>query len=178
MVNKPEYNTTTATSTHSADTGYVHKHNWQQRSLHSTVLSSSVCILYDCIGPLVANSLQSGWFWANHSCSIKGGGILQPRRLRPLNGPIRHPHEYSQLELGAATYGNLRDLLTKLTRSPTSKYRKSFGYKYSFPQVSRLQDAYQSHYPRQMHPCSEPAWLLQSMSVWGSQGHSGPFSSA
>jgi len=87
----------------------------------------------------------------------KGGGLLQPRRLRPLNGPIRHPHESSQLELGATIYGNLRDLLTKLTRSPTAKYRKSFGYKYSFPQVSRLQDAYRSHYLRQMHPCSEPA---------------------
>ena len=48
--------------------------------------------------------------------------ILQPRRFRPLNGPTRHPQdsqEYSQLKLGSAVYGNLRDFLMKLTRSPT-----------------------------------------------------------
>ena len=27
-------------------------------------------------------------------CSIKGQGLFQPCRLRPLNGPIRHPQEY------------------------------------------------------------------------------------
>ena len=30
-------------------------------------------------------------------CPCIGAGLLQPRRLRPLNGPIRHPQEYSQI---------------------------------------------------------------------------------
>jgi len=40
-------------------------------------------------------------------------GLLQPRRLRALSWPIRHPHEYSQLELRTAVYVNLRDFLKK-----------------------------------------------------------------
>ena len=49
----------------------------------------------------------------------RGAGLLQPRRLRPLNGLISHPQEYSQLKLGTAIYVNLCDFLMKLTRSPT-----------------------------------------------------------
>ena len=51
-----------------------------------------------------------------------GEGLVQSRRLRPLNGPIRHPQKYSKLQLGAMTYGKLLDFLTKLIRSPTVKY--------------------------------------------------------
>jgi len=56
--------------------------------------------------------------------------------LRPLNDIIRHPQN-------TPTCGNLRDFLMKLTRSPTVKYRKSFG----FTQISRLKNACRSHSP-------------------------------
>ena len=72
------------------------------------------------------------------SYSIKGHGLLQPRRLRPLNGPIRHPQAYSWLKLRSLICWNLRDFLMKLAGSPTVKYRKSYGCKYGFPLISHL----------------------------------------
>jgi len=53
------------------------------------------------------------------SMLLIGAGLLQPHGLRLLDGPIRHPQDYSQLKLGTAVYGNLRDFLIKVTRSLT-----------------------------------------------------------
>jgi len=87
-----------------------------------------------------------------------GAGLLQPRRLRPLNGPIRHPQGYSQLRLGTKIYRNVRDFLMKLTRSPTVKCWKLSGCKYGFPHISSLRDAYRSHTSTQWAAISYAPW--------------------
>ena len=78
-----------------------------------------------------------------------------------------HPQEYSQLKLGTAIYGNLRDFLIKLTRSPTITCWKSSGCKWLSPDFSHLKAAYRSHSPTKRAAVSYAAWqwLLYGIST-------------